>query len=76
MGYNNKILVSYGTFNLQKNDKVNTYELVKEINKPKSDKAVEQPSLIKPQHEDEKVALALLLIGGFRERQKFFFVIS
>ena len=29
VGYNNKILVSDGPFSLGKNDKVNTFELVK-----------------------------------------------
>ena len=36
VGYNNKILVSNEKFSLGKNDKVNTLELVKEVDKPKS----------------------------------------
>ena len=48
--YNNKIVISDDTFSLGKNDKVNTFELAKggEGDKPKSHKAVVQPSLIKP----------------------------
>ena len=36
VGYNNKILISDEKFSLGKNDKVNTLELVKEVDKPKS----------------------------------------
>ena len=62
MGYNNKILISDVTLSLGGNDKVNTSELAK-LNKPKiSHKAVVQPTI---SHEQEKVALALSLAGGF-----------
>ena len=40
VGYNNKILVSDSNFSLGKNDKVNTSELVKEVDKPKSHEVV------------------------------------
>ena len=46
VGYNNKILVSDGTFSLGKNDKVNTLELAKEGDKPKINyKVVIQPTI-------------------------------
>ena len=48
VGYNNKILLSDGTFSLEKNDKVNTLELAKGGDQPKSHRAVVQPLLIKP----------------------------
>ena len=67
MGYNNKILISDGNFSLRKNDKVNTLEMVKEGDKPKSHKAIVQPTITHKTlaHEEEKVALGLLLTGGF-----------
>ena len=69
VGYDNKILISDGNFSLGKNDKVNTFELAKGGgNKPKiSHKAVVQPTITHKTlaHEDEKVALVLLLAGGF-----------
>ena len=44
--YNNKLLISDGTFNLGENDKVNTSELGKEGDKPKmSHKVVVQPAI-------------------------------
>ena len=67
VGYNNKILVSDEKFSLGKNDKVNTLELVKEVDKPKSDEAVVRPSVTHKDsqkqtitHKEEKVALILL----------------
>ena len=48
VGYNNIILVSDGNFSLEKSDKVNTFEMVKEGDKSKSYKAIAQPTLIKP----------------------------
>ena len=76
VGYNNKILVSGGNFSLEKNDKVNTLELVKEGDRPKSHKALVQPTITQKDsnvleqkqtiiHEEEKVALVLSLTGGF-----------
>ena len=67
MGYNNEILISDGNFSLRKNDKVNTLEMVKEGDKPKSHKAIVQPTITHKTlaHEEEKVALVLLLTGGF-----------
>ena len=67
VGYNNKILVSDSGFILGKNNMVNTFELVKEVNKPKSDKAIVKPAITHktPAHEDVKVALMLLLTAGF-----------
>ena len=57
VGYNNKVLISDDTFSLGKNDKVNTSELVKEGDKPKSHKAVVQPTITHKTlaHEEEKL---------------------
>ena len=57
-------------FSLGENDKVNTFELAKGGaggDKPKSQKAAAQPTINHKTlaHEDEKVALVLLLTGGF-----------
>ena len=59
VGYNNKILISDRNFSLGKNNKVNTSELVKEGDKPKSHNAVVQPTITHKTlaHEEEKVAL-------------------
>ena len=67
MGYNNKIVISDGTFSLGKNDMVNTLELAKGGDKPKRDKAIVKTSITHktPAHEDEKVALLVLLTLGF-----------
>ena len=50
-GYNNKILISDGPFSLDKNDKVNTFELAKEAiiskGRDKDIKVIVQPSLMK-----------------------------
>ena len=48
VGYNNKILLSDGTFSLGKNDRVNNFELAKGTGDNPSHKAVVQLSLIKP----------------------------
>ena len=68
VGYNNKILVADGKFNLRKNDKVNALELVK----PKSHEVVVRPTITHKDsqkqtitHEEEKIALMLSLAGGF-----------
>ena len=59
VGYNDKILVSDGTFSLGENDKVNnTFELAKGGgDKPKSHKAVVQPTVTHKTlaHEEEKL---------------------
>ena len=68
MGYNNIILVSDGMFSLRKNSKVNTLKPAKERDKPKiSHKVIVQPTITHKilAHEEEKVALVLLLTGGF-----------
>ena len=72
VGYNNKILVSDGNFSLGKNEKVNTLELVKEVDKPKSHEVVVRPTITHKDsqkqtitNEEEKVALILSLAGGF-----------
>ena len=60
VGYNNKILVSDGMFSLVKNDKVNTFELAKRgEDKPKSYKAVVQPTITHKTLAQEKVAHSL-----------------
>ena len=55
-------MVSDSRFSLGKNDKVNTFELMKKRDKPKSHKAVVQPAITHKTlaHEEEKVALVLL----------------
>ena len=72
VGYNNKILVSNEKFSLGKNDKVDTLELVKEVDKPKSHEVVVRPTITHKDsqkqtitHEEEKVSLILSLAGGF-----------
>ena len=58
VGYNNKILVSDGTFGLRKNSKVNTFELAKGGDKPKIiHKAVVQPTITHKtlSHEEKKL---------------------
>ena len=61
MGYNNKILVSDGTFSLGENDKVNTLELVKEVDKPKSHEAVVRPTITHKDSQKQTITQA----GGF-----------
>ena len=77
--YNNKILVSNGNFSLGKNDEVNEmpkishqstinhHELEKKLNITQAQKPTityhELPKA--PTHEDEKIALLLVLAGGF-----------
>ena len=73
VGYNNKILVSDGKFNLAKNDEVNsskTPAISLKDSKPTADSetAVTHKDLErKPttNHEDEKIALILSLTGIF-----------
>ena len=72
VGYNNKILISDSKFSPGKNDNVNTLELVKEVDKPKSHEVVVRPTITHKDsqkqtitHEEEKVALILSLAGGF-----------
>ena len=52
MGYDNKILVSYGNFSLGKNDKVNTFELAKI-----SHKVVQQPPAATNYHSRNQLIL-------------------
>ena len=82
VGYNNKILVSDGTFSLGKNDKDNTLELTKEGDKPKLShiNAVVQPTIThknlarKHIHEEKKLpwysfSLDALLSGLCLDKQ-------
>ena len=79
VGYNNKILVSDGKFNLGKNDKVN---LMVPVIKSHETNSIEPTTITTTQglthtpaisqknqepitHEDEKIALVLALVGGF-----------
>ena len=85
VGYNNKILVSDEKFSLEKNENVHSLGLEPAsgeepvIPMPKghpSHKAIAQQTqaheLAKvPTHEDEKIALVLLLTGGFVIRNIF-----
>ena len=71
--YNNKILVSYGKFNLGKNDEVNsskTSAISHKDSKPTADSetAVTHKDLerkLTTNHEDEKIALIISLTGIF-----------
>ena len=69
--YNNKILISDGTFSLGENDKVNTLELAKEGDMQAKTKSLGRSTTIthnllqKPTHEEEKVALVLSLAVAF-----------
>ena len=70
VGYNNKILISDGKFNLGKNDEVNSLETP--AIKTNSLELTHAPAISqknqKPQtitHSDEKIALVLALAGGF-----------
>ena len=72
LGYNNKILVSDGTFSLWNNDKVNTLELVRGVGKPKSHETVVRPTITYKDsqkqtitHEEERVAFVLALASTF-----------
>ena len=75
VGYNNKILVSDSRFSLGKNSEVNSFELVKGVDEPKSHKAVAQPNIThkkqKPantqtiNHSEEKIALIIFMAGVF-----------
>ena len=71
VGYNNKVLISDGKFSLGKNEKVNALMLEPIISKGAmpSHKVVahthelsQKPTIT---HEDEKIALVLLLAAGF-----------
>ena len=77
-GYNNKILVSDGKFNLGKNDEVNaglakseeetttkqkTTTIHKVVTKAREPPAPAEKAIIT--HEDKKIAFILLLTGGF-----------
>ena len=70
VGYNNKILVSNGKFNLGKNDQVNSLETpaiktnsLELIHAPAISQKNQKPQTIT--HSDEKIALVLALAGGF-----------
>ena len=77
VGYNNKILVSDGKFNLGKNDEVNassakseedttrkqTTTIHKVVTKAPQPSAPAEKAIIT--HKDEKIAVILLLAGGF-----------
>ena len=77
VGYNNKILVSDGKFNLGKNDEVNAGSAKSEeettrkqmttihkvVTKTPQPPAPAEKAIIT--HEDEKIAVILLLAGGF-----------
>ena len=77
VGYNNKILVSNGNFSLGKNEKVNaglakseeetmtkqTTTIHKVVTKAPQPPAPAEKAIIT--HEDEKIAVILLLAGGF-----------
>ena len=77
VGYNNKILVSDGKFNLGKNDEVyagsaksekettrkQTTTIHKVVRKAPQPPAPAEKAIIT--HEDEKIAVILLLAGGF-----------
>ena len=77
VGYNNKILISNGMFNLRKNDKVNSLTpkhtpVSKAIlTKVKSNKSSLQKETIAHErqptitHEEERAALIFFLTGGF-----------
>ena len=78
MGYNKKVLISYGMFSLGKNGQVNTLELAKEAIISKGDKPkIRHKVVVQPTtthvlshiqtniHEEGKVALILSLAGGF-----------
>ena len=77
VGYNNKILVSHGKFSLGKNDEVNaslakseeetttkqTTTIHKVVTKAPQPPAPAEKAIVT--HEDEKIAVILLLAGGF-----------
>ena len=70
VGYNNKILVSDGKFNLGKNDEVNSSETpaiktnsLELTHAPDISQKNQEPKTIT--HSDEKIALVLALAGGF-----------
>ena len=77
VGYNNKILVSDGNFSPGKNEKVNaglakseeetmtkqTATIHKVVTKAPQPPAPAEKAIIT--HEDEKIAVILLLVGGF-----------
>ena len=78
VGYNNKILVSDGKFSLGKNDEVNAGSAKSEeetttkqmtpihkvVTKARQPPAPAEKAIIA--HEDEKIAVILLLAGGFK----------
>ena len=70
VGYNNKILVSDGKFNLRKNDEVNL--MIPVMKSHKTNSLAQKPNIShknqEPQpitHNEEKIALVLSLAGGF-----------
>ena len=73
VGYNNKILVSNGNFNLGKDDEVNSLETpaiknhktnsLELTHAPAISQKNQEPKTIT--HSDEKIALVLSLAGGF-----------
>ena len=65
VGYNNKILVSDGTFSLGKNSKVNTFELAKINHKAVQPTITHKKLAQKPTnaHNAEKIALIILVAG-------------
>ena len=73
VGYNNKILISDGKFNLGKNDEVNSLKApdieTNSLETPaiKSHSNITQGLTHTPtiSHEDEKTALILFIVGGF-----------
>ena len=70
VGYNNKILVSDGKFNLGKNDKVNAGSTKPEEETTKKTTTIHKDSNVITQkqiitHEKERAALILFLTGGF-----------
>ena len=79
VGYNNKILVSYGNFSLGTNDEVNSLETPAIKNhKTNSLELTHTPAISqknqKPKtitHSDQKIALVLALAGGFAIRNMF-----
>ena len=68
VGYNNKILVSNGKFNLGKNEKVNSLELEPVISMPShrviahAHELAQKPTIT---HDEERAASILFLTGSF-----------
>ena len=67
VGYNNKILLSDGKFNLGKNENVNL--TVPAIKSHKSNSLMQKPNIShkkqEPTHNEEKIAFVLFITGGF-----------